>query len=467
MLASVVPIYQSFKFEAPYEFRFNAALTAAEYDCLPVYAERHGYVPARGGSPPGRAAPADRSEEAVHLCNAGVKVAMTAHFFGEKGVAPMYAAAAGMNVSLPRGCPPGEACDDGCTMPPTTTEAACFGYHAVAKVTLDAIADDGFNADGRLGGAPYSDALSGYAPVNTPDSITCLLRWVPLVENLWGFGTFVSQRFTMPQAGRVQPALVPAEALDALVAPPPYKYPDAYTPDFQCRTNDTGEGCDDEHDPDHLCAQATGVLDAVAAANETDLVLSHFFDRKSTSLALFALQLPALPGFTYADYLVAEVVLNAANHDATRVVWREKARHDAVRPASLVRRILGATDGRAANFTSALRTMPHPEYPSGSACVCRAFAETYRAFGGDALPLTWRWEPNTYGPGVPSAPLSITWPSLDALAAACSRSRVTAGLHFEPAVVEGEHLCAPVAAAALKAFACRAPGTPGLPPCEA
>jgi len=461
LLVATAPIYLGLQFEAPFEFRFNAAATAAEYDCLPVYAERDGYVPARGGKPPGRAAPRDRSEDAVVLCHVGAKVAIINHFFGNVGVGPLYAAAARLNVSLPRGCPSGSTCDDGCTMPPVTSQPACFGYHAVAKVTLDAIANDGFNADGRLGGAPYSDALTGYVAVNTPDVVKSLLRWVPLVENLRGFGTFVSQRFTMPQAGRVAPALVPARVLNALRAPPPYKSPKAYSPGFRCPAAG-GKG----RDPDGLCGLAAGVVKAVAGATERDLVFSHFFDQKSTSLAFFPFKLPNLPGFTYADYLVAEVVLNAVNHDATRVVWAEKRRHDAVRPVSLLRTILKGTR-KGDTFASTLRTMPHPEYPSGSACICRAFGETLKAFGGEALPLTQVWQAGMYGPGVPSAPLTYTWPSIDALVASCSRSRLTAGLHFPPAVVEGERLCAPVAAAALKAFACRAPGTPGLPPCEA
>jgi len=461
LLVAAAPIYLSLQFEAPFEFRFNSAVTAAEYDCLPVYAKRNGYVPTRGGKPPGRAAPRDRSEDAVVLCHVGAKVAITNHFFGDVGVAPFYVTAAKLNVSLPRGCPSGTTCNDGCTMPPVTSQPACFGYHAVAKVTLDAIANDGFNADGRRGGAPYSDAVTGYVAVNTPDRVKSLLRWVPLVENLLGFGTFVSQRFTMPQTGRVKPVLVPARVLNALRAPSPYKSPKAYSPSFRC-PDAGGKG----RDPDGLCGLAAGVFKAVAGATERDLVFSHFFDQKSTSLALFTFLLPSLPGRTYADYLVAEAVLNAVIHDATRVVWAEKRRHDAVRPVSLLRTILKGTR-RGDTFASTIRTMPHPEYPSGSACVCRAFGETLKALGGDSVKLTQTWQAGMYGPGLPSAPLTYTWPSIDALVASCSRSRVTAGLHFPRAVVEGERLCAPVAAAALKAFACRAPGTPGLPPCKA
>lgn len=486
LLGASAPLYDK-PFEAPFEFRFNAALTAAEYDCLPVYGDRDGYVPARGGAAPGRAPPANRTEDAVVRCHAGAKVAVTAAFFGATATAPLYAAAAGLGVALPRGCPPGTPCgDDGCGSGAVTVAAppTCYGYHVIARAALDAIADDGFNADGRLGGAPYSDALTGYAPVNRPGAVRALLRWVPLVEDVLGFGTFVTQRFTFPQASVAQPALVPAAVLDALRAPAPYTSPGAYGADFRCPAaaaaeaarNSSGGGDDvrgrdvyDRYgaaDPDRLCEQAAVVVAAVDAATEEQRVLSHWFDQKSTSLAIFPFSLPSLPNFSYADYLVAEMVLNAVNHDATRVVWAEKRRHDAARPASLLPSILRGTPA-GDRFAPTLRTMPHPEYPSGSACICRAFGETLRAFAGDALPLRWQFAPGRYGPGLPSAPLTVSWGSIDELVAACGASRVSAGLHFERAVVEAEKLCAPVAAAALRVAACRAPGTPGLPPCEA
>lgn len=483
LLGASAPLYAK-PIEAPFEFRFNAALTAAEYDCLPVYGVRDGYVPARGGAAPGRAPPANRTEDALVRCHAGAKVAVTAAFFGTTATAPLYAAAAGLGVTLPRGCPPGAPCgDDGCGAGAVTVAAppACVGYHLVARAALDAIADDGFNADGRLGGAPYSDATTGYAPVNRPGGVRALLRWVPLVEDVLGFGSFVTQRFTFPQASLAKPALVPAAVLDALRAPPPYTSPGWYRADFRCPSaagaagNCSGGG-DDVHqrdvyrcsaaDPDRLCEQAAVVVAAVDAATEEQRVLSHWFDQKSTSLALFPFSLPSLSNFSYADYLVAEMVLNAVNHDATRVVWAEKRRHDAARPASLIPSILRGTPA-ADRFTPTLRTMPHPEYPSGSACICRAFGDTLRAFGGDALPLRWQFAPGMYGTGLPSAPLAVSWRSIDELVAACGASRVSAGLHFEQAVVEAEKLCAPVATAALRVAACRAPGTPGLPSCEA
>ena len=86
--------------------------------------------------------------------------------------------------------------------------------------------------------------------------------------------------------------------------------------------------------------------------------------------------------------------------DATAVAWKEKLRHNAVRPVSAIRYLYdhsnvtswagpyrGTGDIQGREYTSYLRTMPHADYPSGTACICVAFAEFLENFfGGDAGP---------------------------------------------------------------------------------
>ena len=75
--------------------------------------------------------------------------------------------------------------------------------------------------------------------------------------------------------------------------------------------------------------------------------------------------------------------------DALLLVWKEKVRHNAARPTTIVHELLGdklvdtyAGPLMQAQFIPAtewqpfIRTMPHAEYPSASACICTAFKET-------------------------------------------------------------------------------------------
>eukprot|EP00168_Porphyra_purpurea_P008568 TRINITY_DN208_c0_g1_i1.p2 TRINITY_DN208_c0_g1~~TRINITY_DN208_c0_g1_i1.p2 ORF type:complete len:130 (-),score=34.96 TRINITY_DN208_c0_g1_i1:207-539(-) len=77
------------------------------------------------------------------------------------------------------------------------------------------------------------------------------------------------------------------------------------------------------------------------------------------------------------------------------------------------------------------------DYPSASAAVCAGVSTIVGALGGGA----------------------------DADAATCGDSGVWDGLHFPGAVMAGRALGEAVAGDVLAVLGCRAPGTPGLPPC--
>lgn len=111
------------------------------------------------------------------------------------------------------------------------------------------------------------------------------------------------------------------------------------------------------------------------------------------------------------------------------------------------------------NFEPLIRTMPHAEYPSGSACICQGikeFAEVAFEFllednefgDGTFIPLETHvilnasdmvlthmiWHKNT----VNNLPKSYT---LDEMNRACGESRLNAGFHFDFSVSMGRQLC--------------------------
>ena len=90
--------------------------------------------------------------------------------------------------------------------------------------------------------------------------------------------------------------------------------------------------------------------------------------------------------------------------DAIVIAWREKIAHNKVRPTTVVHELLGnevvntyggpnrggPRDIPAKEWQPFIRTMPHAEYPSASACICTSYSETFALLTGSddiAFPL--------------------------------------------------------------------------------
>ena len=86
------------------------------------------------------------------------------------------------------------------------------------------------------------------------------------------------------------------------------------------------------------------------------------------------------------------MVLVNTMYDAILLVWKGKIVHNAVRPTNVVHKpfgdevidtyagsfmVMGSAELKAKEWQPFVRSMPHSEFPSGSACVCTAFAETF------------------------------------------------------------------------------------------
>lgn len=110
--------------------------------------------------------------------------------------------------------------------------------------------------------------------------------------------------------------------------------------------------------------------------------------------------------------------------DAFIGCWREKFRSNVVRPVSFVQRVFDP------NFQTVIPTPPFPEYPSGHSVQSAAAVEVLVGLLGDTIPYI---DSTQVDIGQPPRPFA----SFTAARTEVAMSRVYAGVHYFPAVVEG------------------------------
>eukprot|EP01024_Parvocaulis_polyphysoides_P060369 TRINITY_DN6579_c0_g1_i2.p1 TRINITY_DN6579_c0_g1~~TRINITY_DN6579_c0_g1_i2.p1 ORF type:complete len:567 (+),score=37.83 TRINITY_DN6579_c0_g1_i2:99-1703(+) len=331
---------------------------------------------------------------------------------------------------------------------------AGFG-NVIGKKIYEYYVHDGYNEDGTItrmvNPMPFDD-FSGYAPVNSPEELVYPLRWQPLKESD-GRGFFYFQQHVAPFIPFVKLHAVTQEEMMGMKVEWPY-----------ATERDSKEL--KEEDVVNIRNQAQELFDISANLTEVQKLLTYFFDSKTRSLGFLifnSLSLVYTPEQLKNDSLIfwGQQGYITALHDSTVVVWKEKLRHDAVRPTSIIEYLLDneqvtawggenndmATQMKAKEFVSYLRTMPHSEYPSGSACVCEASIGFAREFTGVDVfdkPYSIVFLPG--GPNVaPTMQLSKTTVvfvrSHSELSRLCAESRLWGGFHFRPAIEAGADLC--------------------------
>ena len=281
---------------------------------------------------------------------------------------------------------------------------------------------------------PYSD-YTGYEPVNTAYDLFNPSRWQPLVLRRYS-GLFKIQNFVTPQY--------------ALVEPYSHATPDEHSvvPPASSDHRNYGPYKD----------QVDHVLTSSAGLTEERKLKAELFDNKIASLvrsALFAAESRDLPLLQTVHLLFTTAM---ATFDAGIFAWKEKRRHDAVRPFSAVRKVYG-TDlvlawggpGEATlympgnHWRSYLEGASHPEYPSASACLCAAQAQAARTrLDDDHLGFSVRFptgsslvEPRY----TPRADVTVTIPTWTDFSIECGRSRIWGGVSFRSAVEESRAVC--------------------------
>lgn len=212
---------------------------------------------------------------------------------------------------------------------------------------------------------------------------------------------------------------------------------------------------------------------SASASNVTRLTAIRFFDQKLYIRGLVELAaLEQFPDQSYEEQVMFIFGIGVAEQDATILAWREKLAADRIRPTTYIKRwgetiVRTAQPGsadvveiRAADFEALARVMPHSEFPSGSACICTAYADftdlfTLDRFGSRLRDLTLGPDEGAGGVGLfcnstfvpPEQQIGcipeerLRFATMSDLARECGQSRLWAGLHFTASVSAAETQC--------------------------
>jgi hypothetical protein len=265
-------------------------------------------------------------------------------------------------------------------------------------------------------------------------------NWAPLLESN-GFGYFTRQEHVMPHIGFTG-RLYGIEPAD-------YMAKEAPVPNY------------------NFCEETDFVLDNTntLATSDEQKIQVEFFDSKFTSLLPTQIGWSLRSGFSEFEFWYYDMALVIGMYDATMLVWREKVKFNTVRPPTVVEELKGETTTqtyagpfqgsqqvKGTDWQPYIRTMPHAEYPSGSACICTTYAEIIQLLSGsDAVlggPLeqTFAAGSSFIEPGAtPASTLTLTFPSWSSIQEQCGASREHGGMHFSEAVPGGNALCTGVA----------------------
>eukprot|EP00658_Telonema_sp_P-2_P041194 TRINITY_DN2945_c0_g1_i1.p1 TRINITY_DN2945_c0_g1~~TRINITY_DN2945_c0_g1_i1.p1 ORF type:complete len:598 (-),score=119.45 TRINITY_DN2945_c0_g1_i1:434-2227(-) len=338
-----------------------------------------------------------------------------------------------------------------------------LAYNLAEKMAVFA-ARDGWNADGTLSRTynrrPFQDFRDRpYTPRNTPWKLKHARRWQPLLEDN-GKGYMVHQEHVVPHAGHTGRGIFMSDQ-------------------EHCSFKAPRPNIDYDTENDNVLARA-------AALDDTKKMQVELFDGKIGSILPLLFQWyvrttgKKLSGY---EFQKIDCAINNILYESTMAVWREKIRHDRVRPPSRIRHDMEGetvtsyagpfqgiqTDVPAEDWEPYIRTMPHAEYPSASSCLCEAFAEYMRLeTGADDFPTMPQF-PGVPGPSflahavlagsstvepgqTPAADLTFAFFNWSQISHVCGQSRLDGGMHYEAAVPAGADLCRGIAAKVKASF---------------
>jgi PAP2 superfamily len=295
---------------------------------------------------------------------------------------------------------------------------------------------DGSNQKGDLIAGAYFD-YTDYKPVNSITQVNDPTRWQPLEFDNGRLPNFVT-----PHWGRVKPfALTSGSQFRPTVSLPAFNSA-AYK------------------------AQADEVLAATAAlTNEQKAIVEYwagnpFSETPPGQWLLIAKEVSLRNRYSLAQDAKLFFALSNALMDAGIACWDCKVHYDSVRPITAVRTLYagqqvtgliskdsgtGLMPGQAwrpYQFATFI-TPPFAEYVSGHSTFSTAAAEVLARFtGSDAYgeSATIAANSSTFQSGVPSQPVTLTWPTFTAAANQASISRLYGGIHFTAGLESGKTL---------------------------
>lgn len=161
-------------------------------------------------------------------------------------------------------------------------------------------------------GRPYSD-YTEYEPANSPYELAHPGKWQPSITDN-GYGIFRAQQFVTPQY--------------ALVEPYSYSNPAQFNAIPPVASNPAN--------PNYR-RQADAVLRASALMTDRQKMIAELFDDKISSLGFSALFVTVSQNMSLEEFVHYDFLTNLAAFDTGIAIWKEKRRHDAVRPFSAIR----------------------------------------------------------------------------------------------------------------------------------
>ncbi|CAM9971879.1 unnamed protein product, partial [Ascophyllum nodosum] len=302
--------------------------------------------------------------------------------------------------------------------------------------------NDGWNADGSANRdynkIPFSDyattdsegnSWTPYTPKNSPWKLSKPKRWQPLMDSN-NLGYISSQEHVTPYIGAT-----------------------ARYFGFNSSKDENAFASRELDNPEYNYRHASvNVLEKTWLTAEDDFMQSAvvFFDNKFGSLVPLKILyfLGVTDTLTALDFYRITVEVQLAIYNGIILTWKEKVRHDLPRPPTVIAHKLGdeefetyAGPGegvqmiKASEWEPLIRTMPHSEFPSASACICKVYAEQIMHFlGTDEID-----PPLQTGPPLTAVPMEFS--SWSEISETCADSRVWGGMHFADATAAGGELC--------------------------
>lgn len=324
---------------------------------------------------------------------------------------------------------------------------------------------DGWNSKGDASKKdflqPFQDS-SNYRPKNAAGrSVRKLrfpLRWQPLTSAVDLRGEYGIQVHVVPHLGiKAKPLALSREDFAQRKVDSPYTSPN--------RRDSLSKA--DLKQSKKLIRK---LLNESQHLNREKVAIAWWWENKAVSLGSF---LPIYQmSLGYGDdvlnrFLLSELI---TQHDAVLVAWKEKRRHDLVRPTTLIRRLLagkkirawrGMEKGvgmvKAEEWEPLVPVQPHSEYPSASAVLCTSTMEHLRICleqflgGNGTIPKFKARTTAGFPEGNPSLDaIDIEFETPEDAARSCGESRLYSGVHFEPSVSAGDKLARGIGQAAFE-----------------
>eukprot|EP00177_Eucheuma_denticulatum_P005293 GFKZ01009628.1.p1 GENE.GFKZ01009628.1~~GFKZ01009628.1.p1 ORF type:complete len:511 (+),score=43.36 GFKZ01009628.1:227-1759(+) len=346
-------------------------------------------------------------------------------------------------------------------------ETTLVGWaNSKADRAIEFFRQDGWNSQGDVTRSNFRlqfDDSTGYQPVNLgalkETQIEFPLRWQPLRFQVDFRGLFATQEHVTPHLGRVvMPLVMSEEEFQGKQVDGPYEQPNR-------------RGSFSMRDRIRVERLVERLLNKTKNVTVSQITLAYWWENKFLSLGVFAGFYAQVLGMDPVD--LTRVVLSEvmAQHDAVLLAWKEKRRHDLVRPTTIIRRLFGGKmipafkgleEGSGMvlgdEWEPLVPVQPHSEFPSASAVICRASMDHLRLqlkdlFGNISIPA---FEAVVQPLGLPQPrspvefPVKVRFRTLQEAARSCGRSRLLAGVHFAPSVPAGLRLAEGVGEAAFR-----------------